>query len=1299
MRPDLRHLGTPRLSGAPLPGEIDYDDLRIHQTYRTYVPNAPGQVKYLMYELSQQDAGEEEYEYFWKAVRLTKITRVPRYLREATGSGPSLVIDQQRDLLAALREQGVLFLNVITKADDIPLLFCYGVQGVGASPAEAQAAADEGWAALIAQLDGLYQQLEYQNLTVAEGEALVRYQHEWDHLAMARGRPLPTGASLASASILDGNRTDVESTLNQLEAFLRGMSDRSFMLSLITVPVTSVEMTLAWRNVTQHLSQVRSEQQGMRAFTAGVAIPLSFGQSLGHAAGNTHAVGASHGVGATDTASQAHADTVSQAQSIGQTITHGQTEATSVGQSLAHGATHAQSVTDAAGHSLTQGQNLQQSVTHGLAAGESIGQSDTQSLAHGASVGQTDSLTHGITNAQNWGHNIGQSLNAGVSQQAGWNQGHTTAQDMHSSIGGSTGQSIGAGSSEGTSGSFHGGVVVVDGGTTATHGTNESVGLTAGNNVGASFGGSAGVTSGVSGQQGSSLTQGVSWGDSLGGSQAQSIAAASGVSRGESLVQTQAVGVNHQTSIQESLAAGTAYGLSHAEGFSQTRALAQSSGESLTTAQMASASRAQTVSQAQSLGQSTGVAQTASQGTAQALTQQQALSDAYTVAMSRSSGVTSTLGAIPSVGVTVSRQTFDEAKRMLGDVLEAQMHRYIQGIESGAYFYQMYLICPDRDTLLGAAALLKSAFWGPGTKAERLPQPFHTIADFEPEERERLLQHARAFTSYRAREPIAETIEPYRYSSFVTAYEAATFCHPPTAESLGLLAVHDSMPVMAMPSDRAGREVTIGHLVNGERGKVSDVKFGVDTDELTHTLIAGTTGSGKTTTLMSMLSELVNVEREIVVRPNPDEPIVEHRRAKAGVVGLDWMSNMRNLASIVEPERFRFYSIARPELGAFRWNPLAIPDDRMNPIEWANDIADQMTIAFTLGEFGRSLIAEFVAELYTANRLTDVELVPAGRDKSGQIIRPAFILPAVDRASLPPEAIRTNASGEEEATVLTYPGLSRLIGMEHLAGLVLAKVEHLGTTEGARLYGTAMRDRLQSLWRRIQYFAPGSMFAGVLSYDTDLMHRDTLSVEDLIDPDRGLVSIIEADGLDLTNRRFILGSVLLAIWRYGQFAGPGSFDHNGQGPGTYVCLEEAHELFGPQGEDEDNFSAATRTQLYESLFRRARALGMKLVAVVQNAGSLPEAVTSNTSTVFIHRQYSKADRDRVFSLLNWTNMIGQQQREYRYLGEMARGFGIARLDAKESYLESAPIHFRTQPAALSTVTDRQLAQLAKRNLH
>jgi hypothetical protein len=1461
-RPDARGLVMPYLSGEPLThGEIDYDELDIIRSWRTYEPHSPGEVRYFCYELRSKNPGEEAQEYY-KAVRLIRLTRVPRYLRDVPP------YEQMRDVLVALREKRILFLNVIAKSPQLPLVFAYGVQGTGDTLQAAQDEADEAYAALGTLLDGTYQQLEYQPLDVQQGELLARYQTEWNHIAMARGRPMPQGTPTGNNALLDGNRTDVANSNEALNTFIRGMGDRSFMLSLVTYPLSPADMTAAWRNISHKLSAIRSDQQGARGFTAGVALPLGMGTSMGDSFGTNHTVGGTTGVGSSDglsssvtqgmslthtdsvgasqslTATEATSQSVGQShttstalgQSIGQSQSLTASETASASQSTSLGHSASQSVNQGVSTTATEGVSASQSVSasqgiseqhgvsasqgvsssQGISASQSVGQSLTQSVgvsssdtasvsqsagtSQGVSVGQSSSLTQGASSTQthgvsagqslshaqsaaaNWANSIGQSLSAGQTMAENWSK--SMAETLTQTWGLNSGSSQSIGTSDGaSSGAGLSGRLGPFGGNLSemlSQGNNAGLGASWGQSLQQAFGGTA--TSGIGASLSNSLTQGLSLGESFGGSLGQSWTAGSSVGVSDSIAAGQSISgtigqsASHSAGVSQSVSQGLSHTQGVSQGLSQGVSRAESIGQSATVGQSASIGTSQsigasqTVGQSQSLGQSAALAQGvssgqtigvgqssgigASTGISQGLSQgqslsqsaslsqgasdsvsasasasrslaqgastsvsasdatsasastsagastgvskQAALSDAWATAMSRQAGTTGSLGVVPSLGATISRQTFDEAKRSLGDVLEAQMNRYHEGIEGGGMLYQMFLVTGDRETLMGASALLKEAFWGPGKDNARLAQPFHTVVIEEEDEAKRLLTHAAAFTHYRKREPIADLIEPHLYSSYITAGELSAMTHPPTAEAVGLLAQHDSMPVLAMPANRQDREIYLGRIINGERGRVDETRFGVNLEELTHILIQGTTGLGKTTTMMRLLEQAAQLRRQVVTPPTPQAPFPTSVEARAGILCFDWMQNMRDLAHVVEPERFRLYSVANPKLGAFRWNPLAIPHPGMDPGQWLGAQADNLAASWGLGEYGRSLIAEYMDALYNANRLQDFVLRPVREadDGSGEVLRPGIVLPAIDPSKLPPGAIQIDATGAEYANVYTCPELSRLVSLEHLAVLVCTQIEQLATPEGARLMGTAMRDRVQSVWRRIQYYAPGGPMAAMVAADPDLDTRQCLTVHDLIDPDRGLVTIVETDGLDLENRRVILGSVMLAVYRYGLHVGKGCFDHGGKGPGTFLVLEEAHELFGSVGESEDRASAAMRANLYESMFRRARMTGLRLVAMTQNCGAIPPAVTSQTTTVIIHRTYDENDRKRVFSLLNWSNQIGQQLREWRYLGEMPRGYAIVRLDARESYLESAPVQILIDPPELPPVTDAQLEALA-----
>lgn len=1323
--PDPRGLIVPTPAST---GSNDYDEFTINASWQEYETDTANAVKYFCYDITQVDPITGYVDHYFKAVRLIRLTRVPRYLRTVSGGTGAHVFTQMRDVLVGLREKGIFFCHIIAKTPQIPLIFAYGVQGLGDTMDDARELADEAYAALSVNLDGTYQQLEYQPITAAEGQLLSRYQTEWNHVAIARGRPMPQGASVGSSSAFDGNRTDVENTNNQLESFIRAMVDRSFVMTLVTTPLTMDDMQLGWKNVTKHLSAVRSDTDGTRGFSAAVGIPVGMGSSTGDTSGTTH------GESTTDTTGTADQFGTNTSHAVGtsltDTLSHGASTTQTDGTSTSDTHTDGQSSTLGANTSLTDTTNASQTHTQGVNEGvstnASVGQTNTegQSLA----VGQNQSIAQGSNYSQSEGVTTGQSLSAsstsgsnwssgvnqGSSNSSGWNQGtsDSLSQSTSASHGSSAGTSQGNTQQDGSS--FSGGLPGLSGGQNTAHGfnsgvnsgTNDSYGMSQSsgstNNQGVSGGFS--TNQGISESSGGSVTNGTSATNSVGTTSTATAGQSLTATNGSSVTNTGSTSVANATTLGQGTNTGTS--LSNASGVGSASALSQGANQTAgTTAAHATGTGTNTsVASGTSTGSSTasGLSNTNTEGVsaAQTASNSQALADSFSVAMSRQAMQTGSLGLIPTMSASVTKQTKNEAKRMLGDLLQSKADRYQDGIEGGGLLYQLFLITPDRPLLVAASSMMKNVFWGAGSRTHRLDAPFHTYMVEDEDEAARIRTHASAFSAYLRREPTAGIMEPYLYSTFATTGEIAVLCHPPTTEAPGLQAQADSMPVLSMPADRTNRQLRLGRIVNGERGRVSELPFSVDADELTHTMVQGVTGLGKTTTMMKLLTELAKVSNTVTTYDDPTDPTKPSTtELPASALVLDWMDNARKLANVLPADRFRFFSVTDPSLGEFRFNPLHIPDYAMDPTEWLQAVSDQLSASFGLADFGRNLISEQVDTLFSANRLQPFTLLDAVIDPdTGAVTRPELMLPPVAEADLPPGAVEVDGAGNRYANVYTCPELSRLVGMPELATLVAARVQFVATVEGARLEGNAMRDRLQSLWRRLQNFAPGGPLAQVLAADPDWATRECVTVPDLLNPHTGLFTVVETDGLSMEGRRVVIGSLMLAIYRYGLFHPNRPFDVGGKGPGSYIFLEEAHELFGAADGNESRTDASHRAQLYESMFRRGRQTGLKLVALTQNCSQVPAGVVSQTTTMIAHNTTNAKDRDVLMSQLNWTNQMGQQQREYRYFGEMPAGWAIVRMKPKTSYLEAQPVQIVIDDPNLPDVSDEQLRAMNQARL-
>lgn len=301
---------------------------------------------------------------------------------------------------------------------------------------------------------------------------------------MAHGRPVASSEAIGAGSILDGNRTDVEQTHNQMEAFIRGMSEThgGFMLTLVSVPLSVDEMTLAWRNISTRLSAVRSETWGNKAFSAGVALPLAVGTSAGTGSGDSHTdrrpmVSASRPACRTPTAPprRSHCPMGCRRRSrrvfafgVGRDVDEpfGRCVGIRHGRPvrIAHGRLRPVDV-DSVSQSVWHGQSL----SHGESVSNGTSLSEGTSLSHG----QSTSLGHSVSQSEGQSQSLGQSVTSSQSESISQSAGTSTSQSL------AAGQSVGT--NWGQSASSTQGVSLTDTqGLAASHGTSlsQTLGLT-----------------------------------------------------------------------------------------------------------------------------------------------------------------------------------------------------------------------------------------------------------------------------------------------------------------------------------------------------------------------------------------------------------------------------------------------------------------------------------------------------------------------------------------------------------------------------------------------------------------------------------------------------------------------------------------------------------------------------------------------------------------------------------------------------------------------------------------------------
>jgi hypothetical protein len=228
-------------------------------------------------------------------------------------------------------------------------------------------------------------------------------------------------------------------------------------------------------------------------------------------------------------------------------------------------------------------------------------------------------------------------------------------------------------------------------------------------------------------------------------------------------------------------------------------------------------------------------------------------------------------------------------------LLERRLHALADARSRGGWQTAVYLLGATDDDLLALTSSWRAVFSGP----DSLPEPVHTMPHssvaalaagwampLEPEQA--------GPTTYR---------HPFAAQTLLSSTQLASYIHLPALETPGfrvrLVPRFDTEP----PVEEGPDSLVLGSILNQRRQSGPDYR--VRRDSLTrHTFVSGATGSGKTNTIFSLLTEADAAGVPfLVIEPAKAEYRRPPRRISGCILRLRVHPEMRCLAMITEVTR------------------------------------------------------------------------------------------------------------------------------------------------------------------------------------------------------------------------------------------------------------------------------------------------------------------------------------------------------------------------------------------------------------
>ena len=1240
--------------------QVNHDDINVLRSFVEY--RKDGQLNYILYEMEVQDRNGG-YVHIFKAVKLYRLIRIPSQLKLADN-----IMEMHKDILSGLWERGVNFITMIANVlepEPIGLLFIYGCQGVGETLEEAKRQADYDYAGLTAAIQGTYRNMELRPPNVQEIEWLREKMHSMKHLQVVRGIPLARNSPGQKSHGMLGSSNMNSEAVETTEELIAGLSDREYVIMILATPIDPETMQ-GWLTATsREATRWESLKQGSKSLNFNLALPMMFMANLSASSGynSGYSDGDSEGHGVSESISENFSESITETDGI--TLTHGVSRGTSVSEGVNQGISHTE------GSSVSQG--ISEGITTGETAGNTFGTSENYSISHtdGRSASQSVGRTEGEGYSYNEGESVNSSYSRGINESVGQSQSHSSGTSVTNTVGSNSSHSVGRntstsfgqnvsnshtrGTSSIKSSSISEGVTDSEGNgisvyanwnqsksrsltttTTDSVSSNQSYSHSSGRSYSTSSGTNESWSTGSSRSQ----SHGVTSTDTFGTSHSR------GTSEGWSQGQGSSKGQSWSTNVSNSMTSSS--GISSSDGWSKgissSESISRSSSVSQNLSQSSSLGRnvsdgfsagvSKSISHSTTVSESVSKSHSVSRGQTWGQGRTQGVSDNWSNSVGRNSGFTGALtngtsastGMTASIGYAKSYQWIDVEVENITMLLQFQRERLMQSLNGqGAFFTDVYIATPDEETKAAAETVAKSAWYNP----DALACPMQVL-DLPPEVEKHLLYHFNAFSPCTEREGIKGQLESYKYSTVLLSQEVTAYSHPVRMSEGGVWADVENIPVLAVPSQRKG-EIYMGRIISGERytqryGYLTPFEYRLESDEIMHGFFTGESRSGKTVAALRFISEIaMKVRRK------------SGKRLR--IVCMDPKQDWRLLGKIVEPERFKFYSLGNPEFLPINLNVCKIPKN-VYPQQYIDGLIEIYCRAYGLGERGKSVLRETIYDLY----------------KEAGVFVPEWRKVAPERSAK-----------------VTLPKIYKRM-MEYKLALEDPKQSGKGRV------GNDVRDAYSRVLDRLAVFGMDFTIESRL-----FGQEDGMGIDDLIGKDD--VVVLESYGLESTFKSFIFGLITSGFFKYAQ-AHPGGFLAEDQYE-TILVIEEANEVLLGQDSGDNNSSPLSGPSEFEKIVDQAAGLGLFIIAITQKIADMPASVIANSGLVFSGK-ISRAE--------DVTTVIRKIAREERYDNrDLAKwfprspiGWFVCRSSRNFDFKETEPSLVKVEMLNVSTPTDDEL---------